>query len=268
MATNANALVANIQPNKTRNIASMLGRLQRETAFDHTEAPPSFGDYWFKREDPRVRELEAEIAVKDAEIKQLNSTIKDLNISLKQEENAGQKERIRVDTKRGNLVKRTKYQWILNNTITETLSEKDAKYEQGMKYIQDMFDAFLEMPMEKIDNRKVEQFEGNTKFGLYQLLIEMRLGHIKTTVWRNGIETPGYELTGPMTLLAQNGEAEELCNGWTIYLTNRYQKIFMLIKRVEKVLTQTELRSMDKIVESINSFMRLFGVVMPKTSHV
>ena len=38
-----------------------------------------------------------------------------------------------------------------------------------------------------------------------------------------------------------------------------------VIERVKKVLTPQELRSMDKIVENIHSFMRLFSLVMPKT---
>jgi hypothetical protein len=259
----------------TKSIKSMLGRLQRETAFDHTEAP-SFRDYWYQREDPRIQKLQAEIAAKDAQITELKSTISSLNIFLRQEkdysekqrirfhqaENAGQKERIRVDRKRGQLVKQTKYQWILNNTITETLSEQDAKYEQGMKYIQNISDAFLEMPIEEIDKRTVEEFEGYTHLGLYQLMNAMRFNYTKTRVWRNGMETPGYEMSGPVGHLLSTAAAKELCEGWPLYLTKYGQRIFMLIERLKKVLTPTELRSMTKIVESIHSFMILFSVTI------
>jgi hypothetical protein len=271
-------LDVNIHPNKTRNIASMLGRLQREAAFDHTEAP-SFRDYWYQREDPRIQKLQAEIAAKDAQITQLQSTISSLNILLRQEkdyrkqerirfqqaENAGQKERIRVDRKRGNLVKCTKYQWILDNTITETLSEEAAKYEQGMKYIQDTADAFLEMPIKEIDNRTVEEFEYHTNLGLFRLMQQFRLNYSTTRVWRNGIESPAYVLIGPISILLEHADAEELCKLWTIYLTIGIKTTFTLIERVKKVLTAEELENMDKIVENIHSFMRLFNVGMPKT---
>ena len=56
------------------------------------------------------------MAEKDLQIQQLN-------VALNQEENAGQKEPIRT-TKRGNLVKRTKYQWIIDNKILKHFRSK------------------------------------------------------------------------------------------------------------------------------------------------
>jgi len=147
MSTNANALVANIQPNKTRNIASMLGRLQRETAFDHTEAPPSFGDYWYKREDPRVRELEDTITQlqvqrdhREATITSLTTQVKGLKTTtqtlqqdiqaltqkVKDEQRTGNVEILRIDSHKGELQKRTVYQWLLNGEIT-TLTVKETE---------------------------------------------------------------------------------------------------------------------------------------------
>ncbi len=68
---------------------------------------------------------DTKIAKKDLQIQQLN-------VALKQAEDAGKKERIRTDTQRGNLVKRTKNQWFLDNNITNKLSEQEAQYEQGV----------------------------------------------------------------------------------------------------------------------------------------
>ena len=150
------------------------------------------------------------MAEKDLQIQQLN-------VALNQEENAGQEELIRT-TKRGNLVKRTKNQWIIDNKITETLSIQNAQYEQGMKYIQDMFDAFCQMSIKDIDERTVADFDGEKVLGVSHILWEK----------------------------------------WIYCLRDQKSTIFLLIDRVEKVLDSNELHIMDNIVESIHSFMRLF----------
>jgi len=97
-------------------------------------------------------------------------------------------------------------QWWQDNTCTETLSVEAAQYEQGMKYIQDMFDVFLQLPMKEIDTRTVDKFEGNNKLGLLGLLDQMRLGYIQGT---------------------QRSRAEGARKGWVSYLTNRGPTIFM-----------------------------------------
>jgi hypothetical protein len=62
----------NMGPNQTRNIASMLGRLRRETAFDRTEAC-SFRDYLSGKDDPKVALLQTQLAIANHEIKKLEA---------------------------------------------------------------------------------------------------------------------------------------------------------------------------------------------------
>jgi hypothetical protein len=131
---------------------------------------------WHQRDDPQVSEkdlqiqqLKTKIAEKDTKMAEKDLQIQQLNVALNQEENAGQEEPIRT-TKRGNLVKRTKYQWIIDNKITETLSIQNAQYEQGIKYIQDMFDAFCQMSIKDIDDRTVADFDGEKVLGLSHIL--------------------------------------------------------------------------------------------------
>jgi hypothetical protein len=235
-----------------------LDGVQREPAFDHVEG--WWSDLWREKADPQIPELQAEIAAKDAQITALQSTIASLNISLKQAENAGQKERIRVDGRRGNLVKRTKYQWILDNTITETLSEEAATYEQGMKYMQDAADAFLKMPLKNIDDRTVDEFEHHTDLGVSLLLNQLRFDYTTKRAWRNGKEISAYALSGPLSILLERADAEKSCKIWTKRLAKGNGTIFVLIERLKKVLTAEELGIMDKVVENVHSFMRLFNV--------
>jgi hypothetical protein len=68
----ADCLDDNMGPKQARNIASMLGRLRRETAFDRTEAC-SFGDYWFGRDDPKVALLQTELAIANHDKKKLEA---------------------------------------------------------------------------------------------------------------------------------------------------------------------------------------------------
>jgi hypothetical protein len=121
------------------------------------------------------------------------------------------------------------------------------------------------MPIKKIDDRTVDEFEYHTNLGLFRLMQQFRLNYSTTRVWHNGIETPAYVLIGPISILLEHADAEKLCQVWTIYLTMGIKTIFMLIERVKKVLTAEELGNMDKIVENIHSFMCLFNVGMPKT---
>jgi hypothetical protein len=138
--------LANTQTIKTRNIASMLGRLQREAAFDHTEAP-SFRDYLYQREDPRIQELEATITQLRQESKRREATITSLTTQVKglttttqtlqqnvqaltqkvkDEQRTGNVEILRTDSRKGELQKRTVYQWWLDGEITTlTVEEKE-----------------------------------------------------------------------------------------------------------------------------------------------
>jgi hypothetical protein len=76
--------------------------------------------------------LQEKLVRADTKIAKKDLQIQQLNVALKQAEDAGKKERIRTDTQRGNLVKRTKNQWFLDNNITNKLSEQEAQYEQGV----------------------------------------------------------------------------------------------------------------------------------------
>jgi hypothetical protein len=61
----------NLGPNQTRNIASMLGRLRRETAFDRTEAG-TWRNYFFG-DDPQVAPLQTQLAIANSAIKVLEA---------------------------------------------------------------------------------------------------------------------------------------------------------------------------------------------------
>ena len=80
-----------------------------------------------KRMIRQVQLLQEKLVRADTKIAEKELQIQQLNVALKQAEDAGKKERIRIDTQRGNLVKRTKYQWFLDNNISETLSEQEAQ---------------------------------------------------------------------------------------------------------------------------------------------
>jgi uncharacterized coiled-coil protein SlyX len=123
----------------------MLGRLQREAAFDHTEAPPSLRDWWYKREDPRVQDLEATITQLREESKRREATITSLTTQVKglktttqtlqqdiqaltqkvkDEQRTGNVEILRTDSRKGELQKRTVYQWWLDGKITTLTTEE------------------------------------------------------------------------------------------------------------------------------------------------
>jgi hypothetical protein len=115
-----------------RDIITMLALLQSDMPYDRTERRMTFSDYWHQRNDPQVQLLQEKLVRADTKIAKKDLQIQQLNVALKQAEDAGKKERIRTDTQRGNLVKRTKNQWFLDNNITNKLSEQEAQYEQGV----------------------------------------------------------------------------------------------------------------------------------------
>jgi len=116
----------------------MLGRLQREAAFDHAEAPwwPWTTAKVQEREDPRQatitrlqeekKNCEATITSLKTQVQTLQRDVQKLTQKVKNEQMTGTVEILKQDRDKGELQKRTVYQWWLDGEITTlTVEEKE-----------------------------------------------------------------------------------------------------------------------------------------------
>ena len=128
-----------------------------------------------------------------------------------------------------------------------TMSEKE--YEQGMKYIRDMFAAMLEIKdPRRIDLQKVSEFEAYSNLGFTRLLQSMHIG------------ISDGEVFGIFANAVNKNDTNDACRGWTTVLTRNANTIFHLINRLKPILNTQENASMDKVERLIHSFMRLFHI--------
>ena len=127
------------------------------------------------------------------------------------------------------------------------LSEED--YAQGMKYIQLMFKALLEIKdPNRIDEQPVSEFEAYSNLGFKRLLQSMGLG------------LSDGQFFGFFANAVKSNDTRDACRGWMRVLQRDASTIFLLIKRLRPILTTQEDDCMDKVVTQILAFMYLFHI--------
>ncbi len=126
------------------------------------------------------------------------------------------------------------------------------EYEQGMKYIRDMFAAMLEIKdTRRIDLQPVSEFEGYSNLGFTRLLRSMNI-----------VIRDGGGFMGNFADAVKRNDTQDACRGWTIVLTRNASTIFRLIDRLKPILSTPEKESMHTVVTHIMSFMRLFHITL------
>lgn len=127
------------------------------------------------------------------------------------------------------------------------LSEED--YAQGMKYIQLMFKALLEIKdPRRIDLQPVSEFEAYSNLGFTRLLQAMHIG------------IDDGEVFGVFANAVKKNATKDACRGWMRVLQRDASTIFLLIKRLRPILTTQEDEIMNNVEKQIHAFMYLFHI--------